>query len=50
MTIAANAVVVKSVEKASCLGGGVPAKVIKEKAGFSMLDYWATIRTLENKN
>lgn len=50
VTIAANAVVVKSVEKASCLVGGVPAKVIKEKAGFSMLDYWATIRTLENKN
>ena len=50
VTIAANAVVVKSVEKDSCLVGGGPAKVIKEKAGFSMLDYWATIRTLENKN
>lgn len=50
VTIAANAVVAKNVGKASCLVGGVPAKVIKEKAGFSMLNYWETIKALENKN
>jgi len=48
VTIAANAVVVKNIEKSGCVFGGVPAKEIKESAGFSMLDYWQKINTMAN--
>lgn len=44
VTIAANATVSKNVDKSGCLIGGVPAKIIKEKAGFSMQEYWEKIR------
>lgn len=48
VTIAANAVVTKDIEKLGCIFGGVPAKEIKESAGFSMLVYWQKINSSTN--
>lgn len=48
VTVGANAVVTKDIEKPGCVFGGIPAKEIRESAGFSMLDYWQRINTLAN--
>lgn len=48
VTIAANAVVSKSMNQEGCVVGGVPAKMIKDHAGFSMRDYWKKIKERVN--